>query len=728
MYYPRRARLLGLVAVSAILGLGTAGPALASGLQPPLAPVVPIPAVPDPEVPPAPLPDPLAAPGPDPVPNPPVGPLAEPLAAPAADASSDLTPDAELAPTPGADLGEPPPAPEVTVASQSDGENVNVSVRVNSPGAEAPVIQESAIPDVVSPSEQPDITADGGTTTSDPRTPGALAPEPTPETSQSGATNTNVSVRILSPGDNGPVNQSNTPTAPAAEPEAGRTSTSPSSAETSLASPQDSAQYQPSNSQYQSSDNSNDPSLSEDSVDPWNWTWTLTVCDGNATSTSTDIGSNASRDWIWNWVWNWTCESPTSNDDAPPVAASDEDLGAASTPQDRGSGIPQAGPATTNVSVRVLSPGDNGSVTQSNTTQAVPPVHDASSGEMPWIWTWTFTWCGTTTEVSTLAGQGPVGEGSGLDWLWNWAWTWECESSEGTDASLADTGGDTAPAAEAPAAESETESDSSRSGLPAPVPTSAGGPTGASVDGRVTQVATGTESVSWLPWVVASVDHRAVARFPLLTPPDVTPATFASWPAALKTPVELTVNVTTPTVVLSNPPSPALPGLPIPIPAGAVEIEIELEIDTPTAPISLAPVAAPQIPASEPDAHVVSGVRPQARDPWTQAPSPMANAGSAQASGNHLTVQRAQPTANASAAPPSRRPARGPLPFNLPGPLQAGGSSTSTGGSVPSLLTFGFAVLIGFFVLAAPGLGRRIRLARLPSPRSRLQSPIDRPG
>jgi hypothetical protein len=67
--------------------------------------------------------------------------------------------------------------------------------------------------------------------------------------------------------------------------------------------------------------------------------------------------------------------------------------------------------------------------------------------------------------------------------------------------------------------------------------------------------------------------------------------------------------------------------------------------------------------------------------------------------------------------------------YGLERTLSAGGSSTPTGGgSVPSPLLFGFATPIGFIVLAAPGLGRRIRLARHPSPRSRFHSPLDRPG
>jgi hypothetical protein len=164
----------------------------------------------------------------------------------------------------------------------------------------------------------------------------------------------------------------------------------------------------------------------------------------------------------------------------------------------------------------------------------------------------------------------------------------------------------------------------------------------------------------------------------------------------------------------------------VPSPAGTDGIA--LEFGALTSLSATAPTGAPQVLSPEPDAHAVSGARPQAHDLSARQPSLTANAGSAQAPRSHPSVQRSPPTADARAGSTPRRPARGPLPFNLPRPLHAGGSSSSTGGSAPSLLPFGFATLIGFFVLAAPGLGRRIRPARLPSPRSRLQSPLDHPG
>ncbi len=196
----------------------------------------PIPAVPEPELPPVPLPDPLATPGPDPVPNPLADPLADTPSDPFPDPPADSEPQAEpITPPEGSDSALPPPPepPEVSTTSQGDDGNLNVSVRVESPGTEAPVDQHGPADDVVSPLAQPDITAPAGT----------AAPDPAPGLSQTGSTNTNVSVRVLSPGDNGPVSQTNASALPADG--AGEASQPPS----------DASQYQDANSQYQSPNN-----------------------------------------------------------------------------------------------------------------------------------------------------------------------------------------------------------------------------------------------------------------------------------------------------------------------------------------------------------------------------------------------------------------------------------------------------------------------------------------
>ena len=196
-----------MVAVGVVIGLGTAGPALASdGQAPPIPsvpePVVPVPEVPQPELPTVPVPDPLAAPGPDPVPDP----TSE------AAIDTETTPDARSGGSgcgngrrAGHSAGR---APEVTTSTQSDGGNVNVSVRVNSPGEEAPVVQEGPDPAVVSPPAQPDITPVAGIVASESDGSGSTdSPAGFPATPADDSTNTNVTVRVSSPGDNDPVTQ-----------------------------------------------------------------------------------------------------------------------------------------------------------------------------------------------------------------------------------------------------------------------------------------------------------------------------------------------------------------------------------------------------------------------------------------------------------------------------------------------------------------------------------------
>ena len=82
-----------------------------------------------------------------------------------------------------------------------------------------------------------------------------------------------------------------------------------------------------------------------------------------------------------------------------------------------------------------------------------------------------------------------------------------------------------------------------------------------------------------------------------------------------------------------------------------------------------------------------------------------------------------QPTAKrASAHVASSRPVRSLLPpFGELGSSQSTGSGT-LGGRVPSAPVLAVAALIAFFLLAAPSLGRRIRLARELSPRSTYRS------
>ena len=327
----------------------------------------------------------------------------------------------------------------------------------------------------------------------------------------------------------------------------------------------------------------------------WNWTWTLAVCDGGVLSTSDETGSKVSHDWTWNWIWNWTCDETPANSAEP----------AASTPdgEDHGSGVPQSGPTNVNVSIRVLSPGDDGAVTQTNTTPTPAP---SGSGDPSWVWAWTFTWCGTTTEISTLAG-----EGTGLDWDWNWTWLWDCaptvEAPPTPDNPPPGGGGNSGgPPAETPAPHGEEPSSPpvhDGSGVPSPftVPSVAVPESVAEWVLRVSWVTPGTSGTAFPTWLSA----------PVASPLDTTPWVPVQWPAlpaprwptlpgSPRPPLGVAIGVAISGLVppeISQPSLPELPPLIVPTPVDTIEIATTF---TRPAPEALAPTPDPHSPLAEP--------------------------------------------------------------------------------------------------------------------------------
>lgn len=742
-------RLLGASAATAVLGLGTAGHAFASGSYDPSTTGTAASAM---AVPGASLPEPPPIPGADPfvpglVPNPGPGPVVGPSTVPRIEPPpADTTSSSESEPAPEASGEIAPTPPEITTTTDSDGGNLNVSVRIDSPGTDGPVTQENSGGSVVSPPPAPDITPPEPVA-------GAVAPDPAQEPTQqqptqSGSTNTNVSVRVLSPGDNGEVSQDNSATVPPRRPDGSDTASS-GSAQDAVGQPSDSPQYQGANSQYQSGDiNIGTQEVDSDSsstLEPWNWTWELSICDGNATSLSTESGSQESRDWTWNWIWNWSCDGPVPGTETPSDAPSI---------QDRGSGVPQSGPANINVSIRVLSPGDNGSVSQTNTssnasdTTSTPTssVTQATAGtdDPSWLWMWTFTWCGTTMEFPTAAGQG-----TGLDWVWNWLWVWDCDggaqqpSLPTPDTGSGDTGGDTAQTAPQSAPPPSTDPLPTAQIPVSAVPTDAADGNGPAVDSlAIEPIAFDPLAVDPLAFDLPAIDLAAIAA-KTLEPPTIDSdfvlpvatsvqaamdAVFRSWPALPMAPPQIEVFV--------DPKAPSVPSIVVSVPSVlpptlsispfGTQPSIELEIPVPafSAPTWL---AGPQ-PVIAPDAHKPTATRTESPDaPPAAATSQVATAGWVQAPPTEPKTERSGRPAEPSAARASRSNG-GSLPHRFP-PLEAAGFAGSTGGgAAPSVLLIGLATLIGFFVLAAPGLGRRIRLARTPSPRGRFGSSIDRPG
>jgi len=517
------------------------------------------------------------------------------------------------------------PVPELdiepVVVTQVDAGNIDVSVRVLSPGEDGSVTQKSAT-EVVSPATPPDITA----TSESPDLAGIESAAPT------SSTNTNVSIRVLSPGDLGDVTQTTggsgeevveagtDPALPRADP-------APASA-APLELSSDSSQYQSENSRYQS-----DPTAMHD---PWNWTWVLSLdCSGNASSSSIETGRQESLVWSWEWTWEWACSGAEASE-------SSADPGARASPS----------------AAAVQAPDD----------QAPSSSTSGAAGTEPWVWTWRFTFCGATRTISTRAGIGTP-----LTWTWDWTWTWTCPTGGAPDVQPGI--GASPPLDMSPPAASDADS--------------------AGDARRALQVADDAAAVTlptvWLPTLPSGVEPGAPVE--VVVPPIPT--------------LEFEVEVTISSVVLAAPTAPSLSSPAIPFPA----------VDDAAEPTTTSPATLP--PARR-------RITRHARPAVTAGYSPAAEV-EAQPSHSRPRAHNARPVKQTRAHGERSQRDRRQLPLERRQSRQAFGSS-SAGGIVPSALLLGFAALTGFIVLAAPGLGRRIRVARELSPHSPDQSPIDHPG
>jgi hypothetical protein len=234
-------------------------------------------------------------------------PAAEPLELPAAPAQQAAEEPAQT----GADAA-PPPVPVADAAPQ-------------------PAPEAAPEPPVVAPDEPPPV---------------AVQQEPA---------NVNVSVRIDSPGDDGAVTQVNVAVAP-----------SP-------------GQYQSSSPRYQPVVPAPDPPASEpDPVEEpiersepaWEWSWNWD-CGGGAHDPVALPAGVPAENWIW--IWNWNCgggSGATENN-------------AAESADGYQPGTVQYRPVNINVSIRINSPGGNGSVVQTNVAVGVSLPASAPSIPLP---------------------------------------------------------------------------------------------------------------------------------------------------------------------------------------------------------------------------------------------------------------------------------------------------------------------------------------------------------
>jgi hypothetical protein len=332
----------------------------------------------------------LASDGGEPIPSPD---LVVPEAIPAL---PDLEVDeAALVP----DLEEPP----IVVDANIEGGDLDVSVRVLSPGedeAEEPV---EAASDVISEALEPDITAD-------PVLPDA--PPAGTDPVEQDIVNTNISIRVLSPGNNGPAGQeSGLAGEEPDDPSHGMAPALDLGLELATEDPgetaEDAPQYHEDNTQYQSE------AIPE--ADAWVWEWYLALdCSGNVTSTSSEIGNANSLEWAWIWIWDWTC-------------------GLDGASEESGDALEEGFASVASVD----SP--TGSST-SETSAASGGQPEASSA--PWLWTWTFNFCGRETTFSIEAG-----EQTSLEWTWDWTWAWACTSAD-ADSPATEGEGPSGPAAD----------------------------------------------------------------------------------------------------------------------------------------------------------------------------------------------------------------------------------------------------------------------------------------
>lgn len=536
--------------------------------------------------------------------------------------------------------------PPITVTVDADAGNLDVSVRVLSPGENASGTVE---PPVVSGSGGADTTADPARMTD--------LPEDSTGDHTEGS-NTNVTVRVLSPGDDGPVDQNtsseagNHAEAPAQSPvaessEGLETSAAsahdgaPDAANDRPGSPNDGEQYQGSDSRYQSAEQFAD--------DAWSWVWYLSLdCDGNATSSSIETGRQSSLDWTWEWTWEWACGSPPH---PPPIDSLE--------------------PAADDGPTHAAPEGSDS--TPTSTASSGGAASGAALAQEPWLWTWTFAFCGETV-TATL----PVDPQGDLEWVWEWLWTWDCQAA--------------APATEP----SETPGDSP-TGNPSPAPS-----TGVPSESSGTAPGGGTTADERLPEVLLPWITRVALPewLTALLPPEVASATIPLVPAI----------------------EPMTSSVPFTMIGDVVPIPLWLR-----APATA--VAAPDAPSTFGTTVISRQPRPKNALTVTAHWPVAADSSPSRRAEPHPVEPRAE-HASPRATRRSTKPSGGTPPVLWPPlrPFQAAGAPGASSSFVPSASALGTAALVALFVLAAPGFGRRIRVARELRPRGTYGSSIDHPG
>ena len=398
-------------------------------------------------------------------------------------------------------------------------------------------------------------------------------------------------------------------------------------------------------------------------------------------------GNPSPEPWYWSWYLQIDCDgNASSRSEKSGTQSSDE--WAWDWRWEWDCGAPERPPPIDELAPEVDErPASGEPAGQSPQTTAPTETADA-----PWLWTWTFTFCGeTATAVLPIEVQVP------FEWAWDWTWTWTCDEAGGDAPSLP-----TLPAPEAtapaPTASSPGGSQSSFEPLPAAGSDAETGaaalPSLPAISLTVPVISPASLLLPWLdlPWLddlalvgpsVAAVEAGAGPAFAAAVPPP-------PLPAVLPAPPVVTVSVTV-VVPVSIPSSPAP----------------QIERVGTSRP---APQARPHPHPARARSHVLGPccVAVPEVTPAAQTPT------------------EARPVPRRAPAPGAKEDGRRPLAPTAP--VQTSGLGGASSSVVPGGVVAGTAALIALLLLSAPGLGRRIRVARALRPRGTIGSSIDRPG
>ena len=284
------------------------------------------------------------------------------------------------------------PDPPITISVEAEDGNVDVSVRVLSPVEDEAEAQKGPETAVVSGSDEPDITPD----VPSPQ-PSSDAGADTPATgsnvnvsvrvlspgvddpAQQGSPTDDL-LAVLETGD--PEVEEDQPIPPDSGEIPPKASTG---IEVDAVQPSETdQQYHDENSRYQSDSQFEEPT--------WYWLWFLSMdCDGNTASSSTETGHPSALDWVWAWDWEWACNSPPRPPPLEPLAAGNDTESTSSSTGSTGGSSTQ--PAS------VDGDGAAGEpwlwtwtfTFCGQTTSATIPLYVQTQLQWDWDWTWDWT-------------------------------------------------------------------------------------------------------------------------------------------------------------------------------------------------------------------------------------------------------------------------------------------------------------------------------------------------